>query len=139
MPSPVQVAAVLKHLDVLRRPDLSPSQVHHAQRQADGTIIMPSEERSPEVVRLVHDLYKNEFIQAFDWSSWQEEAEKLLADPERMKDADLETLVKLLTTHVRKDRFCEGHFTSMIRSGHIQAILERLAELQSRTQQGHST
>jgi hypothetical protein len=65
----------------------------------------------------------------FDWSSWQEEAEKYVADPQALETADLLALRKLLTTHVRKDRFVEGHFGRMLESGHITAILIHLKEL----------
>jgi len=51
-------------------------------------------------------------------------------DETLLEEADLETLRKLLTTHVRKDRFCEGHLDYMFECGHITAILERLQQLE---------
>jgi hypothetical protein len=65
----------------------------------------------------------------FDWSSWQGEAEKYVVDPQALGTADLLTMRKLLTTHVRMDRFVGGHFGGMLESGHITAILRRLKEL----------
>ena len=38
-------------------------------------------------------------------------------------------ILKLLTTHVRNDRFCDNHLSAMIRNGHIAAILLRLTAL----------
>jgi hypothetical protein len=37
----------------------------------------------------------------------------------------------LLTTHSRKDRFCEGHLAAMFENGHIVALLRRLRELKN--------
>jgi hypothetical protein len=65
----------------------------------------------------------------FDWPDWQGEAARLSADSSLMDRADLETIRRLLTTHIRKDRFCQGHLASVCESGHIVAALKRLKEL----------
>ena len=39
-----------------------------------------------------------------------------------MDAADIETIRKLLTTHVRKDRFCEGHLGLMHSNGHLDPL-----------------
>ena len=65
----------------------------------------------------------------FDWPSWQKEAARLYDDPSLIDQADLETIRRLLTTHIRKDRFCEGHLASACESGHIVAVLKRLKQL----------
>ena len=46
--------------------------------------------------------------------------------PEMLEPADLETIRKLLTLHVRKERFCEGHLLGMFESGHLTKLLRRL-------------
>ena len=66
---------------------------------------------------------------SFNWPSWQTEAKKYVADPQALATADLLTLRKLLTTHVRMDRFVEGHLGGMLESGHVTAILRRLKEI----------
>ena len=80
----------------------------------------------PVLERLYSALHDNGFIVPFDWPSWQDKARQYLEFPELMESADLNTLRKLLTLHVRKDRFCEGHFTAMVKIGHIRLLLERL-------------
>jgi hypothetical protein len=65
----------------------------------------------------------------FDWPSWQNEAERICADPSLIQKADLQTIRRLLTTHVRKERFCEGHLSSLCKSGHIVSVLKRLKQL----------
>jgi hypothetical protein len=46
-----------------------------------------------------------------------------------LERADLLTVRRLITTHVRKDRFIGGHMVHMLESGHITAILRQLKEI----------
>lgn len=64
----------------------------------------------------------------FDWPAWQDEAQRFL-DPEVVMTASLDEVRRLLTLHVRKERFCDGHLDGVIRSGHLTALLQRLAAL----------
>lgn len=54
--------------------------------------------------------------------NWQNEAQHFVQHPELLNNADISTLQKLLTTHVRKERFCSGNLAQMIDNGHLQAI-----------------
>jgi hypothetical protein len=45
-----------------------------------------------------------------------------------MKNADLDTLSKLITMHSRLDRFVGGHQFEQLKSGHFNKILCRLKE-----------
>ncbi|MCB9831084.1 MAG: ADP-ribosylglycohydrolase family protein [Planctomycetes bacterium] len=74
-------------------------------------------------------LYRDGWIVDFDWPSFQEQAERLTRDESLLAGADTETLRRLLITHFRKERFCEGHLHDLIRSGALAAILRRLREL----------
>jgi len=67
----------------------------------------------------------------FDWTIWQQQAGEFINYPERVKTADLATIQKLLTTHVRAERFCSGHLAHTIQTGHLLVILNRLAEIRS--------
>ena len=84
---------------------------------------------APAAAGLFQALYDNGWVEPFDWSEFQDEAIGFFENPLRLESVDLETIRKLLTLHVRKDRFCEGHFLEMLEKGHIQAILRRLAQL----------
>ena len=77
----------------------------------------------------MQSLYENHFVQPFDWVAWQSTAETMVEEPNQVSRATLDTCIKLITVHVRKDRFCSGHFGVMVRRGHISAILQRLSEL----------
>lgn len=78
----------------------------------------------------------NGFIQPFDWMNWRE-GEQLVDDPVLLRRANLQTLRKLLTAHVRADRFSEGHLAGTFESGHILMILKRMAEFH-RSREGES-
>ena len=75
-------------------------------------------------------LYANDWVTPkVDWVEWQDVAEEYVDSPEKIKSADVVTVQKLFTTHVRKDRFCEGHLASMFENGHIVELLRRLKEI----------
>ncbi len=87
---------------------------------------------SPEVDELISTLYRQNIIISFDWTGWSDEAERYRSDPKALAAADLLTLRKLLTTHVRADRFAEGHLASVFESGHITAILRCLKQIRDK-------
>ena len=80
---------------------------------------------SPEVMEFHDLLYDLGFVPSFDWTAWQSHAKRYVLDPDLVARARIATLQKLLTTHVRKERFCSGHLAAMIDAGHILNILER--------------
>ncbi len=84
-----------------------------------------------EVDQFIQTLYQERFVIQFDWTAWQKESEEFIDYPERLQIAQMETIQKLLTTHVRAERFCSGHLAHTIQTGHILAILNRLAEIRS--------
>ena len=72
-------------------------------------------------------LYENGWVTpSFDWSEWQDTAREYVDKPLKIDSADAKTIQNLLTTHVRKERFCEGHLSAMFENGHIVALLRRL-------------
>jgi hypothetical protein len=86
-------------------------------------------EYHPLIESLLDSFRLNHFVQIFDWVQWQPQAEPFLENILLIEQADLETCVRLITLHVRKERFCAGHVGDVIASGHISAILRRLADL----------
>ncbi len=97
--------------------------------EKDGVLQMPEVEYSDEVWEFVSAAEKNNWIIRFDWRSWTWEAAPYLDSQEVLKTADVEVLRKLLTAHIRNERFCTGHLLSVLKSGHIAAILKRLREI----------
>ena len=104
-------------------------------RTEDGSLQLSLEPLyHPAVQALMHSFNENHFVQPFDWVHWQSTADTFHRDPNLLAQASLETCIELITLHVRKDRFCGGHFGAMVRSGHITAILRRLSELRASLQ-----
>ena len=96
--------------------------------------VLPSFDYDEAVVEFEQILYANDWVTPkFDWGEWQDVAEEYVDSPEKIKSADVVTVQKLLTTHVRKDRFCDGHLASMFENGHIVALLRRLKDIREIT------
>lgn len=67
----------------------------------------------------------------FDWSEWAHgpECQALVKDPASVASADPLTLARLLTAHLRQDRFCEEHLQAAFQDGHLTAIVRRAEAL----------
>ena len=79
------------------------------------------------VMEFIQALYDNEWVTpTFNWTKWQDSAKRYVESPELIDSADAATIQKLLTTHARTDRFCEGHLAAMFENGHMVALLRRL-------------
>jgi ADP-ribosyl-[dinitrogen reductase] hydrolase len=121
-----QIDAILKYLPTFEKEDYQFGQWV----EPEGGF--PYFSFSPEVDEFIDALHKQDVIIPFDWTSWSEEAEHYQTDAEALETADLLTLCKLLTVHVRADRFVEGHLASVFESGHITAILRRLKQIREK-------
>lgn len=120
--TPDNLQAVLEFLPLFEQLDFSPGE-WIAQ---EGSL--PYFNYTSEVLDFIKALSGNGFIQPFDWMNWRE-GEQLVDHPELLRRANLQTLRKLLTAHVRADHFSEGHLAAMFESGHIAMILKRMAEI----------
>ena len=118
-----QIDAILEYLPIFERRDFQPGQWVEREGQ------FPHFAFSPEVDEFVAALYQQNIIIPFDWRSWSEEAKRYQADPDALEASDLLTLRKLLTAHVRADRFVEGRLAGLFQSGHLTAILRRLKRI----------
>ena len=77
--------------------------------------------------------YEHNFIQDFDWGEWSHSRQRIISCGEGIKDLDLAGIGRLLTAHIRGDRFCDGHLLGVLHSGQMAHILNRLAELRGST------
>lgn len=64
-----------------------------------------------------------------DWRPWVDEARACMAEPGRLQTANLLTLRRLLTVHIRSERFNDGHLALVFQHGQMVAILQRLQAL----------
>ena len=77
------------------------------------------------------DLYDSGVILPFDWSSWAHGDGASFVRGQGVATADLETVRRTITAHVRSDRFSEGHLLATIENGQMAALVRRLGELRS--------
>ena len=82
---------------------------------------------SKEVLKFVDDFYKEKFDYPFDWTQWTDDFWELSNNKESFKDADIETIIKFLSTIINADRFIEGTMAFALDNGHILAILKRFS------------
>ena len=123
MVTPEGIAKVLQHI-----PFLEQSSEAKYEYRKDFSLFDPYL-YSEKTVELLSNLSEAGLVQSFDWPSWRENAERYIENPELVQHADLETLQKLITTHLRAERFISGHIAQMIDNGHLLAILQRLSTL----------
>lgn len=88
-----------------------------------------SEDVVPHLANLLITMQSTEFTSPFDWQAEFEKNPETLEDVELIKSADLETLRKIMTAHIRIDRMSDGHLESLIDSGYWNECLTRLAEI----------
>ena len=95
-----------------------------------------------------HPVYAEDVVAFFStagqhfWSDYAykpAEAGKLIQDDDFIARASLNEIKTLLTYCVRGERFCDGHWDAMLRSGRIGAILRRLAALKEIDDQHNGT
>ncbi len=125
-----QIDAITAYLPLLEQPGAI-GKWAGGDRGRDGTITVPYFDYSPEALQFLRALGVNGWLEPYDWNAWLPEAERYYHDPTLLDHADIPTIRNLLTLHVRRDRFHEGHFASMSESGHIAAILRRLATIRT--------
>jgi hypothetical protein len=121
-----QIDALLPFLDRFEAAGFSPGEMIVKEGQ------FPFFDYDESAIEFEKALYDQGWIATdFDWPEWQESAEEYVNSPEKVESADAETIRKLLMTHSRKDRFCEGHMAAMFENGHIVALLRRLKKIRS--------
>lgn len=101
------------------------------ERGPDGTITMPYFEYSEPMLAFIRACAENGWIEVFAWPQWADDARRLHEDPTALAGAGIETIRKLLTLHIRNDRFNEGHLAAMVEDGHMAAVLRRLEQMRS--------
>jgi hypothetical protein len=82
-------------------------------------------------------LYNNGFVlKDFNWEAWSDEALSYMEDRQKLRNADMQTLYKIITTHMRADQFIEGHYDAIIENGFLSDVLERMKQISEYA--GHS-
>jgi hypothetical protein len=82
-----------------------------------------------EATEFCEACYENKFVQDFNWSEWSQSRQKLISSGDGIEDLDLADIGRLLTAHIRGDRFCDGRLLAVMHSGQMTRILKRLVVL----------
>ncbi|MBN2003837.1 MAG: hypothetical protein JXA21_10805 [Anaerolineae bacterium] len=117
---PEQLDAILHFLPIFEQSGYAFGEWYEAEGQFPHFVM------NTDVSDFIHTLYEQEIAISFDWSNWKEAASRYVSEPGALEKADLLTVRKLLTAHVRADRFIEGHLAGVLENGHIIAVLRRL-------------
>jgi ADP-ribosylglycohydrolase len=100
--------------------------------RADGDlIVLGGSSMGEETSRFYQMLYDNSWIRMFDWTTWRAgpAGERLMQDPAALAAASPDNLVRVLTTCVRADRFCEGYLADAFKAGLIGRVVIRAEAL----------
>ncbi len=86
---------------------------------------------SDAVNKIIQHLYDGDFIlKDFNWVKSQDEAAKYFYGRLSIENANTELCCQLLTTIIRKERFCSGVLAGSLNNGHFIGLLKQLIKLQ---------
>ena len=100
-------------------------------RLPSGVIQMPWFDYSPLLLKFMSACYEHGWVvPGLTWVA-NDTLYAMKDDPTILEDVDLEMIRRLLTTHLRAERTNDGHVAGVAESGHLLAILRRLAVLRA--------
>lgn len=116
------IDALLEFLPRFEEPGREFAKWGEIQKNTDGSISLPF----PTYDEDVEEFFKLVGQSWMDYGYQPEEAARMLADSEFVKQASLEQVKTMLTYCSRGERFCDGHRESLLTGGQIVALLRRL-------------
>jgi len=96
------------------------------EKDENGVIMMPWPK---------YDLVVTEFIKLVSKDCWSdhssnyEETFKMIEDNKSIETADLTQIKQMLTYCVRGEKFCNGHWATVIKKGYLARLIQRLDKL----------
>ena len=129
LPTRQEIDELLEYLPVFSNTDFHPVLTWHGGNiNENGATTIPYPEYDP----LIHNFLRIASKECWlDYGYDPTTAGKLLRDQTYVKNCSLEQVKSLLTYFIRGERFMDGFWESMIQEGHIQRIMERIAEIRS--------
>lgn len=124
-PTLEDIDAILRFLPAFERPDFEAGGFEEGTAE-DGSKLPRHFAASPTLLEFMQALQDHNWVHEFDWTEWQPVAERYAKNEALLADAGLGTIRKILTTHVRREHFEDGHLLGVVRSGHAAAVLRRL-------------
>ena len=84
----------------------------------------------PDLHPFLGSLESTGFIEPFDWQAWVDAiGEEKVSDTNYVASADLNAIRKLMTAHLRLERFNAGHIQELFTSGYMDSVATRLQNL----------
>jgi hypothetical protein len=120
LPTPSQVRGVLPFIHHLEKQREWIDRCHTLSRTPSEPIVVSRLRRALDLHGVI--------LEDFDWGEWDDGYE-LAGDFRAIASADLRLLCRMVTAHVRADRFVRGHFHNVCRNGVMWAILRRMEQL----------
>jgi hypothetical protein len=124
-----QVDELLRFLPQLGNPDREfVAAGRGGERNPDGSVTVPFPSYLPEV---------QEFFRLAAQPWWQDHgyvpaaAAAMIQDDDLIRTATIDQVRTMLTLCVRGERFCDGYWEGVLKTGRITALLNRLAALRS--------
>ena len=99
--------------------------------EGPGERAVPRFHLSEDAYSFIEAATSSEWVELPDWRTWSfsEEAQDLNRNPTLIARASEDLLGKLLTVHIRNDRFHEGALNAAFESGVLTAIVQRAGVL----------
>jgi len=133
LPTKAQIKSILRFLPAFGHPTEPPSDWEQTAPEKftyRGT--------TGEAAALQSALHKEGFNHVgFPYMQWLDAGgRRYMKTPKLIATADLLTLCRIITVHLRGERFCWGYFSSLLSNGQMAAILQRLAAIYSEMDEG---
>lgn len=127
LPTPQEMEGLTAFLPRLYTNGFSPiERWAGGEKQENGSFSFPY----PIYNKIVEEFFQTAADEQWhDYGYDPEQAGKMLRDEEFIKTASLADIKTMLTFCVRGERFCDGHWGTMIEEGHIRRLLERIHEI----------
>lgn len=125
------LSALAAHFDRLADPAFDPGHVVEPERRPDGVTVIGYALLSEASNAFLDDAIAAGWIRPFDWVVWlaAPEGRMLLSDQSAIAGATADQLSKVLTAHVRRDRFADGTLLEAFESGLMRAVAARAVVL----------
>ena len=129
LPTIAEIDELLAFLPQLYAEDFQPvKKWMGGERDANGNLVLPY----PEYDEVVDEFFKAASKECWlDFEYNPEEAYRMLKDEGVVRAADLAEIKTMLTFCVRGERFSDGHWEEMIKSGYVRRLLDRLGEIRA--------
>ena len=123
LPTKKEIDELVQFLPLLYAKDFIPVKKLGFGKNEDGVSYWPWVEYEKETDNFI-SAASQEFW--FDRQYDPKESSKMLKSEQNIAKASLQEIKTMLTFCIRGERFCDGHFGSMIKAGKIKSILKRL-------------